>query len=140
MKLSGRHLAKRYGRAPLVVNDLSLMVGSGQIVGLLGPNGAGKTTVFQLMMGLIAPESGEVLLDQQRITSLPFYRRARLGLGYLVQEPSVFRRLTVRQNLLAILENMPLSPEQRRARAEQLLDKLEIGSLADRRADRLSSG
>ncbi|HED03349.1 MAG TPA: LPS export ABC transporter ATP-binding protein [Candidatus Fraserbacteria bacterium] len=140
MKLSGQHLAKRYGRAPLVVDDISLAVDSGQIVGLLGPNGAGKTTVFHLIMGLIAPETGEVRLDGREITRLPFYRRARLGLGYLAQEPSVFRHLTVRQNLLAILENMPLSSAQRRTRADQLLDKLEIGALATRQADRLSSG
>jgi lipopolysaccharide export system ATP-binding protein len=140
MILRAEGLSKRYGRTMLVADDVSLAVESGQIVGLLGPNGAGKTTIFHLIIGLIAPESGVVYLNEEPITSLPFYRRARLGLGYLSQEPSVFRHLTVRENLRVILEKNRMKPAERDERIEQILDKLGIGELADRRADQLSSG
>jgi lipopolysaccharide export system ATP-binding protein len=140
MILRGERLAKRYGRAPRVVSEVSLAVESGQIVGLLGPNGAGKTTVFQMLIGLSAADAGEIYLDEQPITRLPFYQRARAGLGYLPQEPSVFRHLSVRQNLLVIFEHLAMKPAERSSAALRLLDKLDIDRLADRRADRLSSG
>jgi len=112
----------------------------GEIVGLLGPNGAGKTTTFYMIVGLIPPMSGRILLDGQDITAMPMYRRARLGIGYLSQEPSVFRKLSVEDNILAILETLPISAVQRRARLEQLLDELSIKHLRHNRAYSLSGG
>src|SRR6185437_8099340 len=107
-----------------VVNGVSLEINRGEVVGLLGPNGAGKTTTFHMIVGQIAPDMGRILLDDHEITSLPMYQRAQLGISYLPQEPSVFRKLTVEQNLLAILEILRLSPAERQQRLEALLDQL----------------
>jgi lipopolysaccharide export system ATP-binding protein len=135
MGLEGRELVKRYsGRA--VVDQLSLVVEPGQIVGLLGPNGAGKTTTFSLIMGFMSADHGSVLLDGADISGLPFYRRARLGIGYLPQEPSVFTKATVRQNLDMALEGAA-SPEAHR---DRLLEEFHLAALADQLAGSLSSG
>jgi lipopolysaccharide export system ATP-binding protein len=122
------------------VNDVALRLQQGEIVGLLGPNGAGKTTTFYMIVGLIQPLSGRIVLDGEDITSMPMYQRARRGVGYLSQEPSVFRKLTVEENLLAILETLPLSGAQRRERLETLLDELSIRHLRHSRAFALSGG
>jgi lipopolysaccharide export system ATP-binding protein len=119
---------------------VSLQVRRGEVVGLLGPNGAGKTTSFYMIVGLLRPSEGHILLDGADITSEPMYRRARRGLGYLSQEPSIFRRLSVRDNVLAVLETMPLSPAERRSRLAELLEELNLTHLADRSASKLSGG
>jgi len=137
--LEGRNLTKTFGRR-LVVNDVSVHVQQGEIVGLLGPNGAGKTTTFYLITGLIRPDGGTVELDGENLTDAPMYRRARKGLGYLAQEPSVFRKLTVEQNIMAILETLKLSREERRARLDTLLDELSIRHLRKNMAYSLSGG
>jgi lipopolysaccharide export system ATP-binding protein len=124
----------------MVVRGIDLHLGAGEVVGLLGPNGAGKTTTFYMVVGLCRPDGGRVHLDDQDITSLPMYRRARAGLGYLPQEPSVFRKLTVAQNLMAILETLDLSPGQRRARLDELLAELRITHIASSRGYALSGG
>ncbi|MHC4135056.1 MAG: LPS export ABC transporter ATP-binding protein [Planctomycetota bacterium] len=134
-----RDLTKTYRRRK-VVDDVDFHVEPGEIVGLLGPNGAGKTTVFKMSMGMVRPDKGRVELDGRPITNLPMYRRARLGLGYLSQEPSVFRRLTVEQNLTAIAETLPLSRAERQARIARLLETLELASLRASRAETLSGG
>ena len=132
-------LAKSYsGRR--VVNSVSLQVKSGEVVGLLGPNGAGKTTTFYMTIGLVRPDAGKILLDDEDITELPMYQRARKGVGYLPQETSIFRKLTVKQNLLAILEILPLSGAEREHRAEMLLEELGIKHLAKQKANVLSGG
>src|SRR5579859_7414387 len=110
MSLAARSLVKSYGRRT-VVRGMELNVQPGEVVGLLGPNGAGKTTCFHMIVGLISPESGEILLEGEDITDLPMYRRAQMGIGYLSQEPSIFRRLTVEENLLAILEMRDAPPD-----------------------------
>ncbi len=138
--LAARHLAKRYN-SRAVVDDVSLTVRSGEVVGLLGPNGAGKTTSFYMITGLVASDRGTVHINRRDLTSLPMHARARLGLGYLPQEPSVFRRLTVAENILAILETRPgLGEPHRRRRLEVLLRELHITHLRDHRGDRLSGG
>lgn len=135
MGLEGRDLVKRYsGRA--VVDHLNLVVEPGQIAGLLGPNGAGKTTTFSLIMGFMAPDRGRVWLDGNDISALPFYRRARLGIGYLPQEPSVFTKATVCQNLEMALEGAQGAGDRRK----QLLEEFHLTSLADQLAGSLSSG
>lgn len=139
MNLSAEGLKKKYGRR-LVVNDVSLNVDRGEIVGLLGPNGAGKTTTFYMITGMIRPDNGQVLLGNRKITKLPMYRRARLGVGYLSQEPSVFRKLTVEQNLMSILEMLPLNKVQRRQKMEQLLEELSVSHLGKQKANTLSGG
>jgi len=132
-------LVKSYsGRT--VVNGLSLEVRPGEIVGLLGPNGAGKTTAFYMMIGLIRPDAGQVLFNGMNITNLPIDKRARMGLGYLAQEPSVFRELTVEENILCILETLGLSPEEQKRRLEELLAELHLQDLAKKRAITLSGG
>jgi len=132
-------LTKSYaGRT--VVRDVSLEVASGEVVGLLGPNGAGKTTTFYMVVGLTAPDSGRVELDGRDVTGDPMYVRARKGIGYLPQEPSVFRGLTVEQNILAILETLPLDRAARRARLRELLAELNLTPLARSRAYTLSGG
>ena len=132
-------LTKSYsGRT--VVRGVSLEVASGEVVGLLGPNGAGKTTTFYLTVGLTAPDSGRVLLDGKDVTSDPMYIRARKGIGYLPQEPSIFRGLTVEQNILAILETLPLDASTRRARLRELLAELSLTPLAASPAYTLSGG
>ncbi|MCE2902661.1 MAG: LPS export ABC transporter ATP-binding protein [Gemmatimonas sp.] len=137
--LSADGLTKIY-RGRRVVNDVALRVQQGEIVGLLGPNGAGKTTTFYMLVGLIAPQQGRIRLDTRDITDMPMYQRARQGIGYLSQEPSIFRKLTVEQNILAILETLPLSADERRARLEQLLGELSIAHLRHSRAYQLSGG
>jgi lipopolysaccharide export system ATP-binding protein len=137
--LSATGLTKVY-RGRRVVHDVALQVAQGEIVGLLGPNGAGKTTTFYMLVGLIAPQRGRILLDGQDITAMPMYQRARRGIGYLAQEPSVFRKLTVEQNILAILETLPLGAAERKARLEALLDELGLRHLRSSRAFQLSGG
>ncbi len=123
-----------------VVDEVSLAVTSGTVIGLLGPNGAGKTTTFYMTVGLIRPDGGQVFLNDEQITDYPMYQRARRGVGYLPQETSIFRKLTVRQNLLAILETLDLKKDEQHRRADQLLDELGIRSLAAQRASQLSGG
>ena len=123
-----------------VVSDVSVSVESGEVVGLLGPNGAGKTTSFRMIVGLISPDSGAVLLDDQDITALPMYRRARLGLSYLPQEASVFRKLTVEANLLAILQTLPLDRTARRERLDQLIEELGLETVRRSLGYQLSGG
>ncbi len=137
--LTAEGLVKTYRRRR-VVNDVALRLQQGEIVGLLGPNGAGKTTTFYMIVGLIQPQAGTICLDGTEITDVPMYQRARKGIGYLSQEPSIFRKLTVEQNILAILETMDLSREQRRQRLEKLLDELSIKHLRSSRAFALSGG
>lgn len=138
MKLRTEELVKVY-RGRRVVNGISLEVSQGEVVGLLGPNGAGKTTTFYMIVGLVRPQSGHVYLDTREITRLPMYRRAREGIAYLPQEPSVFRNLTVEENLLLVLEAQPLPKAQRRQRAEELMQQLNIAHLR-RSPGRLLSG
>ena len=138
--LSAHRLAKRY-RTRLVVDGVSLEVLSGEIVGLLGPNGAGKTTSFYMIIGLIACDSGTVQLDGQDLTDRPMHIRARAGLGYLPQEPSIFRHLSVRDNVMAILETRPgLNKDERERRLDTLLGEFHISHLATQRGDSLSGG
>jgi lipopolysaccharide export system ATP-binding protein len=132
-------LTKTY-RGRKVVNDVALRLQQGEIVGLLGPNGAGKTTTFYMIVGLIQPDSGRILLDGADITKLPMYERARRGIGYLSQEPSIFRKLSVEDNILAILETLPLSAAERLERLEKLLDELSIKRLRKSKAYSLSGG
>ncbi len=132
-------LAKRYRRRT-VLRDVSLSVGRGEAVGLLGPNGAGKTTCFYIMTGLTAPDSGNVSMDGQDVTGLPLYRRARLGLGYLPQEPSIFRGMTVEANIRAVLEVVEKDRETRAAVMEDLLEEFAIGHLRRSAALALSGG
>ncbi len=137
--LQARGLCKSYnGRK--VVCGVDLQVRSGQVIGLLGPNGAGKTSCFYMMVGLTNPDEGAVFLDDRNITDLPMYRRARSGISYLPQEASVFRKLTVAENLLAILETLTLSATQREERLEELLEELHIGHIRDSKGYALSGG
>ena len=137
--LSCERLAKVYGKRR-VVDDVSMSVKRGEIVGLLGPNGAGKTTCFYMIVGMIRPEAGSVSLDGEEITGLPMYKRARKGIGYLPQEASVFRKMTVEQNLLAVLETLPLSKEERMGRLEKLLNELNVEHLRKSYGYQLSGG
>jgi lipopolysaccharide export system ATP-binding protein len=137
--LEAKGLVKVY-RKRKVVNDVALHVSQGEIVGLLGPNGAGKTTTFYMMVGLIAPDRGRVLLDGEDLTNVPMYRRARKGVGYLSQEPSVFRKLTVEENVLAVLQMLGLSRKEQKQRLEVLLDELGIKHLRKSKAYALSGG
>ena len=122
------------------VSAFDLAIGPNELVGLIGPNGAGKTTTFYILVGLARPDSGQVLLDGEDITDLPMYLRARSGISYLPQEPSVFRKLTVEENLLAVLETLPVTPEQRRDRVEELLAQMGLDGLRDSKAFVLSGG
>lgn len=138
--LAARRLAKRY-RNRLVVNNVSLAVRSGEVVGLLGPNGAGKTTSFYMIVGLVACDAGIVQIDLDDLSNRPIHLRARAGLGYLPQEPSIFRHLSVRENVMAILETRPgMSRAERERRLEALLDDLQVSHLAGQRGDSLSGG
>ena len=137
--LKAEGLVKTY-RGRKVVNDVALRLQQGEIVGLLGPNGAGKTTTFYMIVGLIQPLSGRIVLDGEDVTAMPMYKRARRGIGYLSQEPSIFRKLSVEENILAILETLPLTPQQRRQRLETLLDELRIKNLRHSKAYALSGG
>ena len=132
-------MVKEYGHQR-VVDDVSIRIRSGQVVGLLGPNGAGKTTTFYIITGLVKPDKGEVYLDDQEISQLPVYLRARLGINYLPQETSVFRKLTVGENIMAILETVETDKIRRNERLEELLAELDIAALRDQRADSLSGG
>ncbi len=123
-----------------IVDDLSVSLNLGEVVGLLGPNGAGKTTSFYMIVGLISADSGRVLLQNEDITDLPMYQRARRGISYLPQEPSVFRKLTVEENLLAILETLPIPEHERRERLEQLIDQLGLETVRLNKAYQLSGG
>jgi lipopolysaccharide export system ATP-binding protein len=137
--LSARGLVKAYRRRK-VVNEVDVSVSQGEIVGLLGPNGAGKTTTFYMIVGLITPDAGEVFIDREELTGVPMFQRARKGIGYLAQEPSIFRKLTVEENIMAILETMPLPRRERRTRLEHLLDELGIKHLRQNKAYSLSGG
>jgi lipopolysaccharide export system ATP-binding protein len=132
-------LVKKY-RHQRVVNAVSIYVNAGEIVGLLGPNGAGKTTTFNIVVGLVKPEEGTVTFRGRNITRLPMHRRARLGIAYLTQEPSVFRKLTVEQNILAILETCKMNAQERQVRLKYLLDELDLSPLARSKAYTLSGG
>lgn len=137
--LAGNNLQKTYsGRR--VVDDVSVSVARGEIVGLLGANGAGKTTTFYMLVGLENAERGEILLGGQNVTTLPVYLRARLGLGYLAQEPSIFRKLTAEQNILAVLETMKMNRDERFARLDDLLDEFGVDHVRKIRGDALSGG
>jgi lipopolysaccharide export system ATP-binding protein len=138
-ELRAEGLVKTYRRRH-VVNDVALQLHQGEIVGLLGPNGAGKTTTFYMIVGLIPPDAGRILFDGRDITQEPMFRRARRGIGYLSQEPSVFRKLSVEENLLAILETLPLSRQERAERLERLLDELGLKHLRHNKAYSLSGG
>jgi lipopolysaccharide export system ATP-binding protein len=137
--LEARGLVKTYRRRR-VVNDVALRLQQGEIVGLLGPNGAGKTTTFYMIVGLIQPLSGQITLDGEDITSMPMYQRARRGIGYLSQEPSIFRKLSVEDNIVAILETLSLSKIEREVRLEALLGELRIEHLRHSKAYQLSGG
>lgn len=137
--LRAEKLVKIYGKRR-VVDGLSVELKQGEIVGLLGPNGAGKTTTFYMIVGLIRQDGGKVFLDGTQLHGLPMFKRARMGIGYLSQEPSVFRKLTVEQNLMAILEFMPLSKSERSERCERLLEDLKITHLRRQKAFTLSGG
>lgn len=137
--LAGRDLAKRYGTRD-VVRDINLDVRQGEVVGVLGPNGAGKTTTFYMLAGIVPPTRGQVLVDDQDITRWPLHRRARAGMSYLPQESSIFRKLTVRQNLQLILEYSGFSPEEQKRTADRLLDELGIARLEGQLAAYLSGG
>lgn len=137
--LSAFHLQKTYGRRR-VVDDVSLSVEQGEVVGLLGANGAGKTTTFYMMVGLESAENGKIFLNGQEVTGLPMYLRARLGLGYLPQEPSIFRKMSAEQNILAVLETMKMTRADRFARLEELLEEFGVGHVRKTRGDALSGG
>jgi lipopolysaccharide export system ATP-binding protein len=138
-KLTATGLTKIYnGRR--VVNQINLEIHPGEVVGLLGPNGAGKTTTFYMIVGLIKPDGGTITLDGEELSQCPMYMRARKGLNYLPQEPSIFRKMTVRENIMAILETLPIAPEARSERLRALLAELDLTSLAENRAYSLSGG
>ena len=137
--LRGEGLCKSYGKRP-VLRNVTVEVAGGEVVGLLGPNGAGKTTTFSIIVGIIRPDQGKVTFNAEELTNLPMYQRARKGVTYLPQEPSVFRKLTVEENLLAILETLPVPVSERQERKERLLADLHISHLAKNRADSLSGG
>ncbi len=137
LKIQG--LVKTYKRRR-VVNDINLEVTEGEIVGLLGPNGAGKTTTFYMIVGLVKPNRGQILIDDFDLSRLPMYKRARKGIGYLAQEPSIFRKLTVEENILAILETLNLTEEEKEKRLKELLAELNLSPLAKNRAYTLSGG
>ncbi len=137
--LLARDIERFYGHWK-VVDKVTVEVRRGEVVGLLGPNGAGKTTTFYLIVGLLRADGGRITVDGRDITRAPMHQRARLGIGYLQQEPSIFRRLTVRENILAILETLPLTGGERAKRLQELLEELNIAHLADRKGHHLSGG
>ena len=137
--LKAENLVKIYGNR-CVVNHVSLDVAPGEVVGLLGPNGAGKTTSFYMIVGLIEPNEGSILFDGHDVSSLAMYERARLGMGYLAQEPSIFRKLTVEENVLAVLESLELGAKERKLRLDELLNELQLTRLAKQKAFTLSGG
>ena len=137
--LETKSLKKAYNGRP-VVNGVDITINPGEIVGLLGPNGAGKTTTFYMVTGVVRPDSGQILFDHRDVTHYPMHQRAQLGIGYLSQEPSIFRKLTVEENILAILETLDLPPHERKKRLEELLSELGIKHLRKSRAYTLSGG
>ncbi len=137
--LETKHISKTYG-GRRVVHDVSVSVEQGKVVGLLGPNGAGKTTSFYMIVGLISPDSGTIRIDEDDITQLPMYKRARKGISYLPQEASVFRKLTVEENLMAILETLPLRSRDRREKRDQLIDQLGLEKVRRSQGYMLSGG
>lgn len=139
MSLRAENLKKVFGHRT-VVDGVTLEVNPGEIVGLLGPNGAGKTTSFYMMVGLVRPNGGRISIDERDVSALPMYQRARAGLGYLAQEPSIFRQMTVADNLNAILEHVPLAPEERSVKRARLLEDLGLTRLGDQMAYTLSGG
>ncbi|MCP5505581.1 MAG: LPS export ABC transporter ATP-binding protein [Chlamydiales bacterium] len=139
MILKVKDLSKSYS-GKKIVNGLSFSVREGQVVGLLGPNGAGKTTAFYMTIGLIKPDGGSVHFQESEVTSAPVHKRAKMGMGYLAQEPSIFRNLTVEQNILCILETLPITRTERKQRLEELLEELHLTPLAKKRAATLSGG
>ncbi len=139
MRLHAQQLIKKYGRRT-VVDQVSLEVNQGEIVGLLGPNGAGKTTTFYMTVGFIKPNGGDVFLDDQNITALPMYKRGRIGVGYLPQEPSVFRKLSVEDNILAVLQMTKLSKAERKRKLDSLIDEFRLHKVCKSLGDTLSGG
>jgi lipopolysaccharide export system ATP-binding protein len=139
MKLYTRNLIKRYKKRT-VVNQVSVEVNQGEIVGLLGPNGAGKTTTFYMTVGLIRPNEGDVFLDDLNITDMPMYKRAKLGIGYLAQEASVFRKMSVEENIKAVLELTPLNKDQQSQKLEELISEFSLQKVRTNRGDLLSGG
>ncbi len=139
MKLATQNLVKAYSKR-VVVDHVNIDVNRGEVVGLLGPNGAGKTTTFNMVVGLIRPHEGSITLGDEDITTLPMYKRARKGISYLSQEPSIFRKLTVEENLMAVLETLDLSPAEQKARSDQLLEEFGISHLSKQKAYTLSGG
>lgn len=139
MELSTQELVKIYSRRR-VVDEITIRISSGHVVGLLGPNGAGKTTTFYMIVGAVKPNKGKILYDGSDITRMPMYKRARLGIGYLAQEPSIFRKLSVEDNLYLILENMPLSKAQQKKRCGELLEEFHVEKLRHQPAYTLSGG
>lgn len=137
--LDAKNLVKAY-RGRRVVNGAAIYVRRGEVVGLLGPNGAGKTTSFYMIMGLIRQDEGTIMFKGADVSSMPMYKRARMGMGYLAQEPSIFRKLTVEENIMAILETLDISRKERKLRLERLLDELELAPLAKQKAMTLSGG
>ncbi len=137
--IKSNDLVKAY-KGRRVVNKVSMKVHAGEVVGLLGPNGAGKTTSFYMMIGLVKPDEGSIYFGDENITKLPMFKRARLGMGYLAQEPSIFRKLTVEENVMAILETLDLTKQEKKDRLEELLNELEIAKLAKQKAMTLSGG
>ena len=138
-RIETRNLVKIYGKRE-VVNEVSISIDQGEIVGILGPNGAGKSTTFYMILGLIKANKGAVYFNDKNISNLPMYKRAQLGIGYLAQDPSIFHKLTVEQNILAILETLPLSKKERYERLEQHLEELNLTKLAKQKAYTLSGG
>ena len=139
MILRGEKLVKKYGKRT-VVNQVTVTVERGEIVGLLGPNGAGKTTTFYMIVGLVKPNSGEIFLDDENITKLPMYKRAKRGIGYLAQEASVFRHLTVEENIMLVLEMSDLSKQQQKDKMEQLLQEFSLNVVRKNKGVLLSGG
>jgi lipopolysaccharide export system ATP-binding protein len=139
MKLRAENLMKRYGKRT-VVNGVSIEVSQGEVVGLLGPNGAGKTTSFYMIVGLIRPNAGHIYLEDRDITDLPMYRRAQLGIGYLAQEASVFRKLSVEDNILAVLEMKGANKQEQERKLEELLEEFGLNHVRTNRGDLLSGG
>lgn len=139
LKLAAKHITKKYGKRK-VVDDVSIEVSQGEIVGLLGPNGAGKTTSFYTIVGLIKPNSGSIVLDDTNITSFPMYQRAQNGIGYLAQESSVFRKLSVEDNIRCVLELTKMSKSEQQEKTESLLEEFSLTSIRKNRGDLLSGG
>jgi lipopolysaccharide export system ATP-binding protein len=139
MKLATENLVKSYSKR-VVVDQVSIDVNQGEVIGLLGPNGAGKTTTFYMVVGLIRPQQGRIILNDEDITSLPMYKRARRGIGYLAQDSSIFRKLTVEENLMAVLQTLDISKAEQKARVDQLITELDISLVAKQKAYTLSGG